>query len=266
MQVLSNKNIVLTRPEAQAKHVVNKLERLGAKVISFPTVIIKPVENNNELKQTIINIKQFDSIIFTSENAVKHFVKLIERYNVNFESDKFFVISIGRKTNEICKHFKINVDFIPAEYSWDGLVSEIDKINFEITKIFIPCSTLSDIRKYKELEKYGFEITAIPVYQNIVNTPDNLVDEIYLIEKTKIDLYIFTSPSTFNGFLKIMQIENPSEYFAYKNIAVIGPVTKQALEKFGVHASIIPQNYTMDDLIEEIIIFFRKNLNTVLGD
>ncbi len=256
---LKNINIVLTRAKNQSDKSIQQLQMYGANVISFPTIEIAPIKNDPRLNQVIAELENFDIIIFTSENAVKYFLDLVKDLNVHFESTRFFIVSIGEKTAQYCRKNNIQIDFQPKKYSWGFLLEELKDQNLYGKKAFIPCSNLADINKYNKLRKLGVEVTVIPAYTNEVNDIKILSEEIKLIHKTKIDVYIFTSPSTFNGFLEILNITVPAKYFSGKNIAVIGPVTKRAINEYGIFPNIIPADFTMEALIEEIKIFYSKN-------
>lgn len=256
--VLNNKNIVLTRPKDQSVQSVIHLERLGANVICFPTIKISPIIDNSVLDETLTNIRNFNSIIFTSVNAVKYFVLRIEKLEVEFNQTNFYVISIGKKTSDYCKQVGINVNFESSLFTSDSLIKELSNLDLVDKKIIVPSSNLSKPEQYKTLEKLGAEVTAIPIYRNETNEIDNLTEEIDILKNSEIELFIFTSPSTFYSFSEIMKIDNYVKYFENKIIAVIGPVTKEALNKVGIEPNIIPQNFSMNYLIEAITKFYSK--------
>jgi uroporphyrinogen-III synthase len=257
-KVLLNKNIILTRTKDQSVQSVRELEKLGANVISFPTIKISPISNNSVLDETLRNINWFNTIIFTSENAVKYFFLKIEELKIKFDPNSFFVISIGDKTSVFLKSRDTRIDFQPKQFTSEHLIKELSTMEFVGRKVIIPSSDLSNPEQFKTLENLGAEVTSIPVYTNTVNEIENLKDKIKLLQRVNVDLFIFTSPSTYNGFIEILRINNPSSYFKSKNIAVIGPVTKSALIKTGIVPNIVPPNFTMNFLIEEIVNFYNE--------
>ncbi|MCP5061649.1 MAG: uroporphyrinogen-III synthase [Ignavibacteriae bacterium] len=256
--ILKNKNIVLTRPKEQSVQSVMDLERLGANVICFPTIKISSITNDPILDKTLTNIKDFNSIIFTSINAVKYFILRIEKVKVEFNPIDFYIISIGKKTSDYCKQVGIDVNFESSLFTSDSLIKELRNIDLVDKKIIVPSSSLSKPEQYKVLEELGAEVTSIPIYRNETNDIESLIKEIDILKNTKIDLYIFTSPSTFYSFSEIMEIKDHKKYFMNKSIAVIGPVTKEALNKVGIEPNIIPQNFSMNYLIEAIKVFYGK--------
>lgn len=257
-KVLDNINIVLTRAKDQSVETIKELSNLGANVISFPTIKISTITGNKVLDETIKNINLFNSLIFTSENAAKSLLEKIDELQITFDPKAFFVISIGAKTTDFCVNNGFRVDFQPKYSSSEALLDELQHMDLVGRKILIPTSTLSNQKQFNPLEDYGATVTTLPIYANCVNDADHLKEELIILEKTNIDLFIFTSPSTFNGYLEILKIEEPQKYFANSNTAVIGPVTEKAVKKVGVTPTIIPNNYSMNYLIEEIKKYFSK--------
>lgn len=249
---LKNINVLLTRTKHQSLESIMVLTNLGANVISFPTIRISTIKNNSYLDSTILGINKFNTLIFTSENAVKSLIEKIDELNVDFDPKSFFVISIGGKTSEICEKFGFRVDFQAKQFKSDSMIKELSLIDLVGRKILVPSSSLSKKNQFDVLNKSGAQVTQLPIYFNTTNSRNSLKEEITMLENTNIDLYIFTSPSTFNSFLEILKIDDPIEYFEDKQIAVIGPVTESALTKCGLKADIMPSNHTMNYLIEEI--------------
>ena len=202
-------------------------------------------------------------MIFTSENAVKCFFEKVRELKVEFDPKAYFVISIGEKTSRICRENGFRIDFQAKSSTSDSLLKELGYIDLIGRKILIPNSELSNPSQFKSLEDHGAIVNTVPVYTNKANSSKDLEKELKYLRNTNIDLYIFTSPSTFKGFIEILEIDNPEEFFINKNVAVIGPVTKEALIKSGVKPNIIPDKYTMNYLIEEIKLYYNRKHQTV---
>ena len=70
---LFGKTVVVTRPKEQSYEFISDLENMGANVISFPTIEVRPPRSYKALDNAINKIEQYDWIIFTSINGVKSF-------------------------------------------------------------------------------------------------------------------------------------------------------------------------------------------------
>ncbi len=256
--ILKNVNIILTRAKHQAIETIHQLESLGANVISFPTIKITTIKNDPILDEKIKNINNYNSLIFTSENAVKSLLEKLDELGINFDPKRFFIISIGGKTSQVLRENEFRIDFQSKLFTSKSLIEKVSLINLVGRKILVPSSTLSKKNQFSILEKSGAIVEQVAIYTNTVNDTEFLDKELNEIKKKEIDLYIFTSPSTFKGYVEIQKIGNCVDYFKNKNIAVIGPVTKKTLEEFSLKPNIMPNNYTMNNLITEIKKFYSK--------
>ena len=126
---------------------------MGANVISFPTIKISTITGNHDLDETIKNINLFNSLIFTSENAVKSLLEKIEELQIAFNPKAFFVISIGEKTTDFCINNDFRVDFQPKQSSSEALLNELKQMDLVGRKIFVPTSTLSNQKQFIILEE-----------------------------------------------------------------------------------------------------------------
>ena len=83
-------NIILTRPLIEIEDLMGKLFTMGHKIIHIPTLKISSKHNKN------IDIRNFDSIIFTSANAIRNLKA------INHESNKL-CFCVGAMTEKIAR-------------------------------------------------------------------------------------------------------------------------------------------------------------------
>ncbi|HYF98229.1 MAG TPA: uroporphyrinogen-III synthase [Coxiellaceae bacterium] len=115
MNKLSHYTILNTRPAAQAESLNHLLHAEGAKVINFPTIEITEPDDTKPAIDLLAQLNQFDYAIFVSANAV-NFVK---HY---WQEAKAQVIAIGSGTADALKKAGIKIDFIPSDFSSEGLL------------------------------------------------------------------------------------------------------------------------------------------------
>lgn len=252
---LKNKVIVITRSEEQAEDSIKKFESLGAIAIPFPTIKVRPLKVFNMFDNYAVQLNNFDYIVFTSENAVKYYVKRLKEIEVDLP-ENLSVVCVGRKTADICEKYDINVDIVPDDFSARGLLNYFEKHDITKKKFFIPSSAVAREELKAGLIELGAEVVKTPIYDVGLPNEDEIEESKKLLQKQKPDLFIFTSPSTYNNFLKILQIENAKNYFECYSITAIGPTTKEAVENSGANVNIVPNNFTMDDLIDSIVEFY----------
>lgn len=257
---LKNKVIVITRSEEQAEDSIKKFESLGAIVIPFPTIKIRPIKVFNMFDNYANQLDKFDYVIFTSENAVKYSVDRLREIQIDLPTS-LSVVCVGKKTASVCEELDIKVDIVPNDFSAKGLLNHFKEIDITNNKIFIPTSAIAPDELKVGLIELGAEVVKTPIYDVGLPEENEINGSKELLQNHKPDLFIFTSPSTYNNFLKILQIEDAQNYFDGFSIAAIGPTTKEAIESSGVKVDIIPNNFTMDDLIKETVKYYSEKEN-----
>ncbi len=256
---LHGKNIVITRSAEDSKDSAQKFIELGANVISFPTIDFIDVPDYSEFYQAIKNLDQFDILIFTSPNSVKIFFEKLNEKNIKVDLSKIKVAAVGKKTSEELEKRNLNVDVIPSIFNAKELVEELQNQNL-ITgkKILIPCSKIAREELPSLLKENGAEVFRIPIY-DIGFPPEEIIQKnLEKLDRFKTDLIIFTSPSTFNNFISLLNLENPENYFEDKKVAAIGTTTKSAIENFGINVDILPEEFSMEGLIKSVVEFYQK--------
>ena len=255
---LINKTIVITRTVEQSKESSEIFKELGANVITFPTLDIVPPSSWKEFDKVVKGRTKIDFIIFTSAHAVKMFMKRCDDLNLVLNFDGLIVTAIGNKTSAVCSRFNIPVHIIPKKFSSEGVVEQLSGYNLKDKVVFIPRSEIGREELPEGLEKLGAVIKAAPVY-NVSIPPENKIAKyLEILSNSKPDLFIFTSPSTFENFLEILQINNPVKYFKNYDVAAIGPTTRTAIENHYVNVNIVPKEYTLSGLAKAIVEYYKE--------
>lgn len=255
---LKNKTVVLTRTVEQSTESAAVFSELGAKVIIFPTLEIVPPANWKNFDEMVLNKIKPDFIIFTSAHTVTMFAQRLKELQKDFDFSYTKVVAIGSKTNQICKQNNIPVNIVPEKFSGEGVVAALSKFNLKNKIIFIPRSAIGRAELPKGLEELGAIIKTVPVY-NVSLPRKSVIEESFKqLKESKPDVYVFTSPSTFENFLTIMKIDNPANYFKGVDVAAIGPTTKSAIESRKVKVNIMPSEYTIKGLANKMIEYYRS--------
>ena len=246
--ILSGKRVVLTRALHQNNKFVELLKLYGAIPIIFPTIEIHPIEDTILMDEAIQNISKFDYLIFTSANAVEIFENRFKHLTGSFVlPNKLMIIAVGKSTATILSSYGINNTKVPEEF----MASEIPNILTEIkgSKILIPCSELSKDDLALNLKQKGAEVHSIMIYEN--KSPE-IIDISVL--NNHIDYLTFTSPSTVDGWLKIIQKYNIILSNDYTVVA-IGNVTADAAKQEGIKVDITAKEHTIEGMIDAMIVY-----------
>lgn len=256
---LKNKTVLLTRTIEQSKESAAIFSELGANVIVFPTLEIVSPSNWDKFDELILSSQKIDFIIFTSVHAVSMFIKRCNELNKQFDFKKTKVVAVGNKTKAVCEENNIKVDIVPKKFSGEGVVEELSKYDLKNKNIFIPRSAIGREDLPKGLEELGAILITVPVYNVSLPSKETIQQSIEKLNSSKPDVFIFTSPSTFENFLFIMNISNPVSYFKNYDVAAIGPTTKTTIESNKVKVSIMPDEYTIKGLANKMIEFYNHS-------
>jgi uroporphyrinogen-III synthase len=255
-QLLKNKNIVLTRSPEQITESSMIFEKLGARVILFPTIKIIPPKSWDDFDSSLNQLSTFDYLIFTSPNAVKMFSKRCLELKIEPDFTSIKVASVGKKTSSLCAENNIPVHITPYKFTGKELARKLKGVNLEGKRFLIPRSAIGREDLLGELKEAGAVIVTAVVYDVGITSKEEVKDYIEELSKQQPDAFLFTSPSTFDNFVKIMDLTNPAEYFAGITVAAIGPTTKTVIEKNNVKVDVMPEEHTMESLAEALVKHF----------
>jgi len=258
---LKNKTILITKSEIEAGKSVQPLIDEGARIIYFPTIKIISRTDSPDLPGILNRFKEFDYLIFTSSNAVEIFAGLAESYSLDLTKIK--IAAVGQRTADECESFGIKTDILADEFSSKGLIKKFSESDIAGKKIFIPCSTLSNDDLKLGLTELGAQVVTLPVYDVVPNDFTDLTKEYEEVLEHQPDVYVFTSPSSFEGFIKLMKIKNIEDYFNNCLVCSIGTTTESAISSSGVTVHIVPKIFSLQGISEAITKYFHTTVNMV---
>jgi len=248
---LFGKRIVVTRSRAQASELVDRLFQLGADVLEFPTICIKPPLDIQPLREAIKQISHYDWIIFTSVNGVESFFQELNSQGHDarrLSSAK--VIAIGPATADRLRTFGIIADLVPPQFVSESIVaslSEVDDIKGK--RILLPRADIARADLAEALAKRGAAVDNIAVYQTVIE--EGPKDEIIrALEQDNIDWITFTSSSTVRNFFSRVDVKTLSG--KKLRLASIGPITSSTIRQAGPNVDAEAEVFTITGLVDAI--------------
>ena len=250
---LFGRSIMVTRGADQAGEFSAKLERLGARVYSCPTIQITPPKSYQELDQAIQHLDKFHWIVFTSFNAVSHFFARLSEHGLDTRAlGGCRVCAVGPKTATALAPFGIRADLIPADYKAEGVVAEFLKLDITGKKILLPRGDRAREVIPEELSFMGAQVAAPIAYDNVA--PDQIpAESLRALEERRVDCVTFTSSSTVQNLASILGENRFLHLMDGVRVASIGPVTSKSCRDLGLEVHMEPAEYTLDALAAELI-------------
>jgi uroporphyrinogen III methyltransferase / synthase len=239
------------------------LEDLGAEIIEFPTIEVVPPERYEELDSAIGKIESYDWIIFTSSNGVRYFLGRFFELERDIRDLKGLKIcAIGNKTAKEVRKYGMKVDLVPDEFRAEGLIDSFMReagskagatpsMILKGMRLLLPRAEVARELFPQRVRELGGEIDVPPAYRAI--RPELHGKRLKrFLKEGRVTVATFTSAATFNNFVEIMG-EEWQDLMKGVSIAVIGPVTAKAVEKAGLKVDIMPEEATVDAMVNEIM-------------
>lgn len=243
---LQDKTIILTG-SFLSQSVMDLIHENGGKALHFPLIEVVERQSEDDLAM-LQQIKHYDWLIFTSQNAVHSFIKKCDRYQLDTSIISCKIACVGEKTAMALRKNNLNVHFTPSIYSADVLIQEFHLEPNE-KALFVRGSLA------KSTIKDGTNADEWTVYETRTNV--NFINQFKnSLQQLSMPIIVFASPSAVDVFAN--HLAKDIEWTSVK-CASIGHVTTAALAKYEVTPYIQPKNYTLRAVIQQLILEEQKN-------
>lgn len=250
---LKGKRILITRAKEQAKVFASKIEKAGGVAITTPLLQFKASEPGQEcIKEKLQKLSTYDCIVFTSGNGVTFFKYFLDHWSIPVSAlENVKIASVGRKTSKQLKEIGLLVSIIPEEFVAERLVKAISS-NIKVgSKVLVVHGNLSRPILVETLKYKGFDVTDLVVYETLHNLQEQekLTE---LILNNQLDFITFTSSSTVDSFMKVLDTSELTHRLTKTTFICIGPITYNTLKEYGYEA-LVPKTYTTDDMLKSMV-------------
>lgn len=180
-QPLQGFHLLVTRPVAQSKPWAQQLQSLGARVTKQPMLAIEPLAECPDqapiktlletAKQHVLQLDEYQKIIFVSQNAVEHFMPWLDQYWPQLPIDLEF-FAIGASTARQLQSKLTHIDNVAGSNTESAMNSEallnltalhsIDGEKIAIVRGLGGRTLLGDT-----LTERGARVDSIAVYQRV---------------------------------------------------------------------------------------------------
>lgn len=238
---LAGKTIFLTGTQ-KIQTIAGQVEENGGKVLAFPLITIQEVVSQND-EERIRKSAAYDWLIFTSQNAVEHYMNKLRRESITPSAISCKIAAVGTKTAKALEDEGFTVDFMPSIFSADVFVQEFPFNAGDVSCLFLrgslAKSTIRDALQCDEWTVYG----TVETTEHVQAFAESLLEE-------EEPVVIFASPSAVRAYAKYIV---PDLHWRYVTIASIGHITTAALKEYGAQVNVQPKVYTMQAVIERLI-------------
>lgn len=260
---LKGKKVVITRPKAQAKEIVESIKTLGGDVILLPMVEVKTVYDRRKLSDFCRKLAdgRIDYVVFMSANGVRSLIDISKRFRMKMRLldaiKNTVVVAVGDKTATRLRLEGIDVKIIPLEFSSKGIVEELSNVDLVRKHVYVVRTSASGNYLRDRLSKYEALVSEYYVYDSrrpkVSKALKSVVNKLLDADVWAI---VFTSPSTVENFLvlsnRFIDKRRLVECLNRVVVAAIGPVTSSFLVKEGIQVDVMPKRYLSLELVEDL--------------
>ncbi len=247
---LFGKRVLVTRSRAQASLLSEKLAELGAEPVELPTIEVAPPYDWSSLDNAIRDIHSFNWIIFTSANAVRMFFGRMKEKGWDSRSlAGAKICAIGPATAGELDSFGLKPDFVPGEFTSEGIVGSVGSMGMSGARVLLPRADIAPEGLVKGLRKLGATVEQVVAYRTLV-PEDSKAKEV--LARGDIDAATFTSSSTVKNLVELLDGHAP-EMLNGVVIASIGPVTSETARSLGLRVDVEAKEHTIPGLVQALV-------------
>jgi len=249
---LQNKTVMIPRGKAHAKSFSELVASNGGIPVEIPLIAFQPVAASEKLLKTLAKLHTYDWIIFTSNVTVETFYSFLKKGQALLTK----IAVIGEKTKEVLVDMGETVDFVPEEFVAEGFVDEFLPHVNQGDKILIPKGNLARDYISAALKEKGAIVDEIIIYETFM--PDESRGKLVkMLSEKSLDILTFTSPSTIDHFMKIVEENQLRDKLEHCIVACIGPVSKRKAEQRGLKVHAMPEKYTVEEMLKSVANFIN---------
>jgi uroporphyrinogen-III synthase len=253
---LLHKTVLVTRPTEQADELSRSIAELGARVVSFPTIVIAPPTSWKECNEALKQLGTYDALAFTSTNAVKSFFGHAKEYlegSAHRNLVNKVTYAIGSRTGEAIAREGVTPTLFPDIPDSRELAEALLALPLRGKRLLFLKGDLAAPAFVEQLRSGGIVVDEVTVYRTCAPSDDETEPIRNLFTTHAIDVVTFFSPSSITNFLRII----PLDALSTSTIAVIGSTTAAAARDAGLTVEIVPDEPTSQKLVDAIILYYQ---------
>lgn len=262
MSNLYQRSILITRPQEKAKAMADLVQKWNGRPVLLPTITIDAPEDWMDVDEAIGTIAEYDWIVFSSAHGVEYFCRRFHQLVDDLKSCwTVNVAVVGQKTAVTLRQHHLTVDLIPEDFTADNLVEAFQSVPIQNKSVLYVTGNKGRHTIDEGLVKQGAKVDRIVAYRNVAPDASQLGAVLEQIQNGQIDFYTFTSPSTYQNFLEILDEQGlePKSVMHEAVIAVIGRVTKSAVKENSCKAIITASESTIEGILTAIGRYIEQN-------
>ncbi|EJS03306.1 uroporphyrinogen-III synthase [Bacillus mycoides] len=243
MNALAGKTVLITRAQHQAKQMSVAVKERSGIPLEIPLLRMDGT-SHRQIQHIAGQLHSYDWVIFTSKNGVAFFLDSLRKKLPG----PIKIAAVGVKTKLELEKRGYQVEFVPTAFVAETFAEEFLKELSGNERILFPKGNLArDVIPVK-LREFGVFLDELIVYGTKVNV-EKKQELITALKLGEVNIITFTSPSTVDSFVRLLEGTNWREWTKKCTIACIGPITEKEANLYFPHV-IVPKEYTVEALLQ----------------
>ena len=111
-----------------------------------------------------------------------------------------------------------------------------------------------------DLRAEGGDVVEVVAYRTLLASAerDDGYDIYAMLLERQIDAITFTSASTVRNFVQMLGRDQAADLLRTTTVACIGPVTAEAAQQLDIETTVMPERYTIPDLVDALVEHFSE--------
>ena len=198
--LLTSIRALVTRPQIQAQALAEAIQIRQGQAWTLPMLAIVPVTENQQMRNTLLALDQFNKVIVTSHHAALFGLELIDQYwpQLPFHLQWH---AIGSKTACTLANYDVDTETPPKGVDSESLLAMDSLTHVDSEKILIIKGKGGRSLLEETLRTRGATVECLETYQRQApEYPENTLPN--LLEKQKINVILCASGETVENLLK----------------------------------------------------------------
>jgi len=258
---LRTKRVLVASSASKLATLTAGLEKLGARVIPFPTIEIREIADKTAVDAALDALDSYSWTIFTSTHGVSYFLLRMKQRGIPADlwRDRK-VCAVGPSTAEALRDAGVLVNLVPQDFVAEGILRALADSHGGLEKlagcrILLPRAKEARDILPRTLESAGARVDILPCYENVLPEVDEAM--VRGIVREPPEIVVFTSSSTVTNFAKILGGNNLKSVFERSTVAALGPITAGTIESLGKRVAILPKENTTASLLQALASHYR---------
>ena len=254
---LFGRRVLVLRSAEQRGGLLIELARGGAEACSVPLLEFRASERAELLRDALARAAEYEWLVFTSANAVRHAVPELSR---DFGAGSTRVACIGASSAAAARAAGLRVDVVPdPPFTPERLAEAMEPV--ARSRVLLPRSAEARDTLPALLECRGASVTAVEAYRNVLPqaAPEDLRREL----AQGVDAVLLTSPTTVERLRALLGDAGLRELAKSATLVCVGPTTADALRAASLAPAMVADEQSDRGLVEALSRYYTEAADAV---